>query len=51
VEETSVLRVDTVAQVVTLKNSLELSEKLKRVLDRGDVLEVLVNVALELGLN
>jgi len=51
VEEESVLRVEAVFEVVSDENSLELAEKLKRVLNRGNVLKVLVNVGLELSLN
>jgi hypothetical protein len=50
-EEDSVLGVHTVAKVVSLKNSLELSQELKRVFNACDNFEVLVDVALKLSLH
>lgn len=46
-----VLVVQVVAEVVTVKDSLELSEQLKRVFDVSNNKEVLVNVLLKRSLN
>lgn len=49
VEQDGVLGVQSVLQVVSVENGLELSQEFQRVLDVGDDLEVLVNVVLELS--
>lgn len=46
-----VLGVKVVLQVLTVEDGLELAEHLKRVLNVGNNIEVLVNVLLELCLN
>lgn len=46
-----VLVVQVVAEVITVKDSLELSEQLKRVFDVSNNKEVLVNVLLKRSLN
>lgn len=50
-EQGLVLVVQVVAEVVTVKDSLELSEQLKRVFDVSNNKEVLVNVLLKRSLN
>lgn len=49
VEQDGVLGVQSVLQVVSVENGLELSQEFQRVLDVGDDLEVLVNVVLKLS--
>ena len=49
VEQDGVLGVQSVLQVVSVENGLELSQEFQRVLDIGDDLKVLVNVVLKLG--
>lgn len=51
VEQDIVLGVKTILEIVSMQDRLELSEKLERVLNACDDLEVLVNVLLELSLN
>lgn len=51
VEQDVVLGVKTILEIVSVQDGLELSEKLERVLNAGDDLEVLVDVALEIGLD
>lgn len=51
VEEDGVLGVQAVSEVVSVEDRLELSEKLQRIFDAGDDLEVLVDVVLQLGLD
>ena len=46
-----VLVVQVVTEVITVKDSLELSEQLKRVFNVSNNKEVLVNVLLERSLN
>ena len=50
-EQDVVLGVETIAEVISVEDRFELSKKLKRVLNAGDDLEVLVNVVLKLSLN
>lgn len=49
VEQDGVLGVQSVLQVVSVENGLELSQEFQRVLDIGDDLKVLVNVVLKLS--
>jgi DNA polymerase III gamma/tau subunit len=51
VEQKSVLLLEVVAEVLTLQDTVELTEKLEGVLNVGDVLKVCINVVLELSLN
>jgi len=51
VEKNSVLRVQAILKVLPLKDSLELSQQFKGVLNAGNNFEVLINVMLELSLN
>ena len=49
VEQDGVLGVQSILQVVSVENGLELSQEFQRILDIGDYLKVLVNVVLELS--
>jgi len=51
VEKDSVLRAESVLQVISVKNRLELSQEFQGIFDAGDHLEVFVDVFLEIGLN
>jgi len=51
VEQKSVLLLEVVAEVLTLQDTVELTEKLEGVLNVSDVLKVCINVVLELSLN
>jgi hypothetical protein len=51
VEEDGILRVNAVAEVITLKDSLELSEELEGIFNAGNHFEVFIDVALELCLH
>ena len=51
VEENCVLRIYTVAEIIALKNSLELTKKLQGVFNGSNNLEVLIDVLLQLSLN
>lgn len=46
-EENGVLGVETRFQVLSMEDSLELSEELKGLFDVGDVFEVLIDVVVE----
>jgi hypothetical protein len=47
VEENSVLRINAIAKIISLEDSLELSKQLERVFNTGDDFEILVNITLE----
>lgn len=51
VEQEGILGVEAVFEIVSVEDSFELSQELKRVFNRSDVLKVLVNVNLELSLD
>ena len=50
-EQDGVFGVQSILQVISVENTLELSKEIQRSFDVGDNLEVLVNVLLELSLN
>jgi hypothetical protein len=50
-EQDVVLGVESISQIVSVEDGLELSEEFQGVFDAGNDLEVLVNVVLELSLD
>jgi hypothetical protein len=50
-KQDSILHLETLLQVFTVENCLELLQKLEGVLDVGDNFKVFVDVSLERGLN
>jgi hypothetical protein len=51
VEENGVLGGQRVLEIVSLKDSVKLSEQFERIFDGSDDLEVLINVLLKLSLD